>query len=104
VKDLGKTTGWIHRASLIMKGVHHIANVTYKKISDEGFLIEVLGEERLLEVDHVVVCAGQISENRLFAALKEYHDHVYLIGGALEASELDAKRAIKEASELAATL
>ena len=101
-KKLGKTTGWIHRASLMMKEVVHLANVTYHKIDDEGFHISVSEEKQILDVDHVVVCAGQESLRVLWEDLKVKHDRVHLIGGADEASQLDAKRAIKQASYLVA--
>lgn len=103
-KDLGKTTGWIHRASLKMKGVHQIANVTYQKVDDEGLHINVLGEDKLLAVDHVVICAGQVPKRTLFDQLTGKHDHIHLIGGADKADQLDAKRAIKQASYLAAQI
>jgi len=103
-KGLGKTTGWIHRASLMMKEVIHLANVTYHKIDDKGFHISVGEEKQVLAVDNVVVCAGQESLRELWEGLKDKHDRVHLIGGADEARQLDAKRAIKQASYLAAEL
>jgi 2,4-dienoyl-CoA reductase (NADPH2) len=101
---LGKTTGWIHRASLKMKGVKNLANVRYEKVDDKGFHIEVNGEPQILAVDNVVICAGQEPLRTLYEALKSEHNSVHLIGGADEAAQLDAKRAIKQASELAASL
>ncbi len=101
-KGLGKTTGWIHRASLMMKGVIHLANVTYHKVDDEGFHISVGEEQKVLPVDNVVVCAGQEPLRKLWDDLTSKHDRVHLIGGADEASQLDAKRAIKQASYLVA--
>jgi 2,4-dienoyl-CoA reductase (NADPH2) len=101
---LGKTTGWIHRATLQKNGVEMIAGVNYKKISDAGLLIEVNGEEKLLEVDHVIICAGQESDRSLYQRLEESGTNVHLIGGANIAAELDAKRAIRQAAELAATI
>ncbi len=103
-KNLGKTTGWIHRASLVMKEVVHLANVTYHKIDDAGFHISVGEEKQILEVDNVVVCAGQEPLRELWEGLKNKHNSVHLIGGADEASQLDAKRAIKQASYLVAEL
>ncbi|MEZ5038899.1 MAG: NADPH-dependent 2,4-dienoyl-CoA reductase [Saprospiraceae bacterium] len=101
-KDLGKTTGWIHRASLKMKEVHHLANVVYEKVDDEGLHITVAGAPQLLAVDHVVVCAGQVPLRDLYQGLEAQGQKVHLIGGADEAAELDAKRAIHQASYLAA--
>ena len=103
-KKLGKTTGWIHRNSLKMKGVHHLANVTYHKVDEAGFHISVGDEARLLEVDQVVICAGQEPLRELQAALEAAGETVHLIGGADVAAQLDAKRAIKQASKLVASL
>lgn len=93
---LGKTTGWIHRAALKMKKVKMIAEVSYEKIDNEGFHIKVAGVPQVLEVDNIVICAGQISNNQLYNSIKENHTNVHLIGGALEAGDLDAKRAIEQ--------
>ena len=101
-KNLGKTTGWIHRASLKMKAVNMLANVTYEKIDDEGLHINVGGEYQVLPVDNVVVCAGQVALRDMYEELQAAGQSVTLMGGSKEASELDAKRAIKEASEWAA--
>jgi 2,4-dienoyl-CoA reductase (NADPH2) len=106
---LGKTTGWVHRATLLRKGVQMIAGVEYNKIDDRGLYITVEGEERLLEVDTVILCAGQESLTEL---MPTEHDKMgntagprfHLIGGAALAAELDAKRAIREGAELAARL
>lgn len=103
-KDLGKTTGWIHRASLKMKAVKHLANVVYEKVDDQGLHISVAGEPQLLPVEHVVVCAGQEPLRDLHDALVAAGQKVHLIGGADEAAQLDAKRAIKQASYLVADL
>lgn len=103
-KYLGKTSGWVHRETLKKKGIHMVPGVTYKRITDEGFWIEVDGKEQLLEVDHVVVCAGQLPLRELYDALKEKGQSVHLIGGADVAAELDAKRAIRQGAELAAQL
>ncbi|NRB48896.1 MAG: NADPH-dependent 2,4-dienoyl-CoA reductase [Saprospiraceae bacterium] len=103
-KDLGKTTGWIHRASLKMKGVKHLANVTYEKVDDEGLHISIGGELQVLPVEHVVICAGQEPLRDLHDALDAQGQKVHLIGGADVAAQLDAKRAIKQASYLAAEL
>jgi len=79
-----------------------LANVTYHKVDDEGFHISVGEERQILPVDNVVVCAGQEPLRKLWEDLKAKHDNVHLIGGADEASQLDAKRAIKQASYLVA--
>ncbi|MEI7892515.1 MAG: NADPH-dependent 2,4-dienoyl-CoA reductase [Myxococcales bacterium] len=101
--SLGKTTGWIHRATLKDKKVQMIGGVIYEKIDDQGLHITVDGQQRLLEVDHVVICAGQEPRRELEAALRAANVAVHLIGGADVAAELDAKRAIDQASRLAAT-
>ena len=103
-KGLGRTTGWIHRASLIMKGVKHLANVSYLKVDDEGFHISGNDEVRVLPVDHVVICAGQEPLRELYDELVSASQTVHLIGGADVAAQLDAKRAIKQASELVAEI
>ena len=103
-KGLGRTTGWIHRASLIMKGVKHLANVTYLKVDDNGFHISINDEVQILPVDHVVKCAGQEPLRELYQGLLDAGQSVHLIGGADVAAQLDAKRAIKQASELVATM
>jgi 2,4-dienoyl-CoA reductase (NADPH2) len=103
-KNLGKTTGWIHRSSLKMAGVKNIMGVKYLKIDEQGLHIEVEKTSRILEVDSIIICAGQVSENQLFEALKAAGKDVHLIGGALEARELDAKRAIDQGARLAASL
>lgn len=99
-KNLGKTTGWIHRSSLAMKKVHMLAEVAYQKIDDQGFHITVGEESKLLDVDHVIVCAGQEPLNELYEILVAKGQSVHLIGGAHIAKDLDAKKAIKEAMEL----
>ncbi len=108
-KDLGKTSGWVHRAVLKKKGVEMIAGVQYDRIDDQGLHITVNGQSRLLEVDQVVICAGQEPRRDLATALHALDAgkrgiNVHLIGGADVASELDAKRAIRQGSELAARL
>ena len=101
---LGKTTGWAHRLGLQRRGVKTLAGVKYLGIEPGGLRIEVDGAERLLEVDHVVICAGQEPLNTLAAELEGSGINVSLVGGALEAAELDAKRAIDQATRLAASL
>lgn len=100
-KNLGKTTGWIHRASLDMKKVHKIGEVTYHKIDDDGLHISVNDEMKTLPVDNVIICAGQEPLRELEEALKAAGQTVHLVGGANVAAELDAKKAINEASYLA---
>ncbi|HET6565711.1 MAG TPA: NADPH-dependent 2,4-dienoyl-CoA reductase, partial [Xanthomonadales bacterium] len=103
-KGLGKTTGWAHRLELQHRGVHFMPGVNYQRIDDAGLHIEVNGETRLLEVDHVVICAGQESRRDLQQPLLDAGVDVHLIGGADLATELDAKRAIQQGTELAAAL
>jgi len=103
-KTLGKTTGWIHRLSLRHRGVNMLGNVSYEKIDDFGLHININGKQQLLEVDHVVICAGQVSNRDLADALEEQDLPYHIIGGAERAAELDAKYAIREGSELAARL
>ena len=103
-KNLGKTTGWIHRATLQKKGVQMIPGVTYKAINDQGILIDVDGKEQLIEVDNVIICAGQEPNKDLYNALAEKGLNAHIIGGADVAAELDAKRAIRQGAELAARL
>ena len=101
---LGKTTGWIHRGTLKHKGVRMLGGVEYVAVDDEGFHLRVDGHARVLPVDHVVVCAGQESERSLLAPLQAAGRRVHVVGGADVAAELDAKRAIAQASTLAAAL
>ena len=100
--QLGKTTGWIHRTSLKTRGVAMHSGVRYERIDDAGLHLSVNGQPQLLEVDHVVVCAGQEPRRELLQALTEAGLSVHLIGGADVAAELDAKRAILQGTELAA--
>ncbi|MFI8456095.1 FAD-dependent oxidoreductase [Kitasatospora sp. NPDC085464] len=101
---LGKTTGWIHRTELKHRGVVMVPGVTYDLIDDAGLHITVDGERQLLPVDTVVLCTGQEPRRDLYEALRERGLAVHLIGGADVAAELDAKRAIKQGTELAASL
>ncbi|MFB8764055.1 oxidoreductase [Nocardiopsis alba] len=103
-KDLGKTTGWIHRLELRHHGVEMVAGADYRRIDDEGLHLTVNGEERVLDVDTIVVCAGQEPRRDLADRLIAAGRTVRLIGGADVAAELDAKRAIKQGTELAAAL
>jgi 2,4-dienoyl-CoA reductase (NADPH2) len=101
---LGKTTGWIHRATLQKNGVQMLAGVTYDEINDEGIVISIDGKQQTLQVDHVIICAGQESERTLYKQLQAQNVNAHLIGGANVAAELDAKRAIRQAAELAAKI
>ena len=99
---LGKTTGWAHRAALQMKNVTMIGGVEYRRIDDAGLHIAVGGEDRVLAVNTVIVCAGQESLDHLYHELAAAGMDVHVIGGAREAAELDAQRAIQEGVRLAA--
>jgi 2,4-dienoyl-CoA reductase (NADPH2) len=101
---LGKSTGWIHRATLRAKGVKMVGGVEYLGVDDDGFRIRVAGAESVLPVDHVVICAGQESLRELAQPLRDAGREVHVIGGADLAVELDAKRAIDQGSRLAAIL
>jgi 2,4-dienoyl-CoA reductase (NADPH2) len=106
-KGLGKTTGWIHRAALLMKQVEMLGGVNYERITPDGLFV-TYGEERkdgqLIECDTIVLCAGQEPLRELQAPLQAAGVPVHLIGGADQATELDAKRAIDQGTRLAATL
>ena len=100
-KRLGKTTGWIHRLGLVKRGIKMLAACDYQRIDDDGLHLMVDNDPRLLEVDNVVICAGQLPLRELSEGLqKPFH----LIGGADVATELDAKRAIEQGTRLAAVL
>lgn len=109
-KNLGKTTGWIHRTSLKNRQVQMVPGVTYRKIDDGGLHITVTpkggeqGEDRVLPVDTIIVCAGQEPLRELQSDLEAAGLPVHLIGGSDVAAELDAKRAINQGSRLAAEL
>jgi len=103
-RDLGKTTGWVHRLSLRRRGVRMLAGVDYRGIDERGLAIAQGGEARLLEVDNVVVCAGQEPRRELVAGLEARGLRPALIGGAQRAAELDARRAIEAGARLAASL
>ena len=106
-KRLGKTTGWVHRAALRMKGVEMVSGVNYERIDASGLHV-TFGETRenptLIEADSIVLCAGQLSERSLADTLTAQGTPVHVIGGADVAAELDAKRAIDQGTRLAATL
>lgn len=99
---LGKTTGWTHRMTLARRGVKMLNGVEYVKVDDAGLHLLVGGQAELLEVDSIIICAGQESKRDLFDELVAMGLSAELIGGAYEAAELDAKAAIKQASYLAA--
>lgn len=103
-KNLGKTSGWVHRAQLHKKGVEMIPGVSYDRIDDQGLHITVKGKPRLLAVDNVIICAGQEPDRALADALISKGIKTHVIGGADVAAELDAKRAINQGSRLAASL
>ena len=103
-RDLGKTTGWVHRLALKRRGVRMLAGVSYGPIDERGFQITHGGQSRLLEVDNVVICAGQEPQRELAAGVQSAGYKLHLIGGSALANELDARRAIDEGSRLAASL
>ncbi|WP_282179968.1 NADPH-dependent 2,4-dienoyl-CoA reductase [Maribacter stanieri] len=102
--NLGKTTGWIHRSTLKKKNVQFINSVQYTKIDDEGLHYVQNEEQKVLAVDNVIICAGQLPFKELLPPLEALGLKVHVVGGADVASELDAKRAINQASCLAAII
>jgi 2,4-dienoyl-CoA reductase (NADPH2) len=105
--NLGKTTGWIHRATLKMNNVQMIGNVNYERIDDRGLLVthgKNHDQPTWIEVDNIVMCAGQVPLRELVEPLEAAGIPTHVIGGADVASELDAKRAIDQGSRLAARL
>ncbi len=106
-RGLGKTTGWVHRASLKSKGVQQLSGVNYERIDDDGLHISFGSDRsgaRVLAVDNVIICAGQESVRDLEAGLRASGVNPHVIGGADVAAEIDAKRAIRQGTELAARL
>ncbi|WP_328833236.1 NADPH-dependent 2,4-dienoyl-CoA reductase [Streptomyces sp. NBC_00252] len=101
---LGKTTGWIHRTELKHRGVTMVPGVQYDRIDDAGLHVTVDGTSTVLEVDTVVLCTGQDPRRDLYDELTAAGRSAHLIGGADVAAELDAKRAIKQGTEVAAGL
>lgn len=101
---LGKTSGWAHRAVLKQAGVVQVVGASYTRVDDDGLHLVVDGEERVLEVDHVVLCTGQESVRSLYDDLVAAGATAHLIGGADVAAELDAKRAIEQGTRVAAGL
>jgi 2,4-dienoyl-CoA reductase (NADPH2) len=103
-RSLGRTTGWTHRIALKRRGVKMMRGVEYRKIDDEGLHIVLGGEPSVLDVDTVIVCAGQEPRRELHDELSNNGISATLIGGAHEAAELDAKTAIDQATRLAAAV
>lgn len=101
---LGKTSGWVHRASLKQHNVKMINSVEYLKIDDQGLHVSIKGEPRIIEADNIIICAGQEPLRELHDSLLALAKPVHIIGGADVAAELDAKRAIRQGAELAATI
>ena len=99
-KRLGKTTGWIHRASLKAKAVTMLGGVEYLGVDDAGLRISVDGQAQTLPVDHVVICAGQEPRRELADQLAGSGIETHVIGGADVAAELDAKRAIEQGTRV----
>jgi 2,4-dienoyl-CoA reductase (NADPH2) len=103
-KRLNKTTGWVHRAALKMKNVKMLGGVNYERIDDAGLHVTIDGAAQVIDVDNVVICAGQEPRRDLYDGLKAANVDVHLIGGADVAAELDAKRAIAQGTRLAMSL
>ena len=103
-EGLGKTTGWIHRTTLLSRGVKMIAGVSYQKIDEAGLHVEIGGEPQLLAVDNVIICAGHEPNRMLAEPLQAAGKTVHLIGGSDVAGELDARRAIAQGTTLALTI
>ena len=100
----GKTTGWIHRLTLQHRKVNLIGSVEYLRVDDAGLHIRVKGEEQCLDVDHVVLCAGQVSVNELVVELQALGKTPHVVGGAEQAAEIDARRAIAGGTRIAMAL
>ena len=103
-QGLGKTTGWIHRTELKNRGVRMVSGVVYERIDDAGLHVVIDEQPQVLEVDTIVLCTGQEPQRELLAGLQAAGVPVQVIGGADVAAELDAKRAIKQGTEVAAAL
>jgi 2,4-dienoyl-CoA reductase (NADPH2) len=103
-RGLGKTTGWTHRITLARRGVKMVNGVDYLKIDDQGLHLRINDQYEIMEVDTVIICAGQLPLRDLYDQLVEKGVDAELVGGAFEAMELDAKRAINQASYLAAAV
>ncbi|WP_163937239.1 NADPH-dependent 2,4-dienoyl-CoA reductase [Paraferrimonas sp. SM1919] len=100
-KGLGKTTGWIHRAEIKHLGVIQKTGVSYHRFTEDGLIIEIDGEQQQLKADTIILCAGQTSERSLADAFDAAGLNYELVGGADVAAEIDAKRAIRQATEVA---
>jgi 2,4-dienoyl-CoA reductase (NADPH2) len=103
-KRLGKTSGWVHKASLKSRRVHFMQGVEYLKIDDRGLHVMSAHGPQILEVDNIIVCAGQDPLRELVEPIEALGVPVHLVGGSSVAAELDAKRAINQATRLAVTL
>ncbi len=103
-RSLGRTTGWTHRITLKRRGVRMMRGVEYRKIDDQGLHVVFENEPRILDVDTVIICAGQEPQRVLHDDLAKYGISASLIGGAYEAVELDAKTAIDQAARMAAAV
>ena len=103
-RRLALTTGWALKAALARRGVQQLGGVTYERVDDGGLHITVNGEPRTLDVDQVVICAGQEPQASLAESLSQFDVETHVIGGALEASELDALRAIEQGTRVALAL
>lgn len=103
-KGPGKTTGWIHRATLKKRGVHLIGGVSYQRVSEQGLHIKLNDQERLLEVDNIIICAGQESVRPFEERWDSIKDKLHIIGGADVAGELDAVRAIRQGTQVAMSI
>lgn len=101
---LGVSTGWILRSSLEKRGVKIVGGVIYQKIDDQGLHFLAEGESRMLGVDTIVICAGQESNRGMLDELREAGMEVHVIGGAKEAAELDAMRAVEEGARVGQAL
>ncbi|MDH6697783.1 NADPH-dependent 2,4-dienoyl-CoA reductase/sulfur reductase-like enzyme [Streptomyces sp. MAA16] len=101
---LGRTTGWIHRAELKHRGVTMVPGVRYDRIDDAGLHLTVDGRSTVLAVDTVVLCTGQEPRRGLYEELRAAGRAAHLVGGADVAAELDAKRAVRQGTEVAAAL
>ncbi len=103
-RSLGKTTGWTHKISLLRKGVKMIGGVQYEKIDDKGLHVRINDTAELLDVDTIIICAGQVSKRTLYDDLQAEIKNLHIIGGAEVAMEIDAKLAIDRGCRLAAEL
>ena len=103
-EGLGKTTGWIHRTTLLARGVKMVSGVQYQRIDDKGLHIVVNGEPQCLAVDNIIICAGQEPRRELAEPLQAMGKNVHIIGGADVATEIDARRAIAQGTHLALTI